>query len=167
MHITNVSYASTSGISAGRIDAMSGASPYVPASADQLAGMRADIKQRSQDFQDLRSSLKSGDLSAAQQAFATLSQDIQNASSSVGKSLFDPSSPIGKDFEAIGKALQCGDLSSAKQAFQAFTRDIRSAHRMQGVGGDNGSDPGDSAGQMAAAILAAPSVSSSGLNTVA
>lgn len=163
MHITNVSYASP----AGRIDAMSGASPCVPASADQLPGTRADIKKRSQDFQDLRSSLKSGNLNAAQQAFATLSQDIQNASNSSGKSLFDPSSPVGKDCEAIGKALQSEELSSAKKAFQAFTRDIRSAHQMRGSGEDNGSDPGDSAGQMAAAILAAPSVSSSGLNTVA
>jgi hypothetical protein len=170
MNIANLSnlYPGNS-ISAGGIDAMSGASGYVPAADDQLAAMRADIKQRSQDFKDLRAALSSGNLANAQKAFGVLSQDIQKASTSAGQSLFDPNSPIGKDFQSISKALQDGDLSSAKQAFQAFTHDIRNAHRLrsQAASNDGDSDDGVSVTQAAATDLTQSVDLSLGLNTMA
>ncbi|HZR21825.1 MAG TPA: hypothetical protein VFE51_31370 [Verrucomicrobiae bacterium] len=115
-----------------QMNAVSGASPYVPTTAsstDPVVGqMRSEIKQNSQDFKALRSALNSNDLAGATQAFATLQQDIQTASQATGgKSLFDSNSPIGKDFTTLRDALKSGDISAAKQAFAAFKKDIKSA----------------------------------------
>jgi hypothetical protein len=134
MDLSNLS--STSGVYAGgnQMDAVSGASSYVPTSestADPaISQMRSDIQQNSNDFQALKSALNSNNLASATQAFTTLQQDIQTASQSTrGKSPFDSNSPIGKDFAAVGNALNSGNLSAAKQAFASFRQDIKSAGR--------------------------------------
>jgi hypothetical protein len=132
MNVSDVSNTAGAYLGGAQLDSVSGASSYVPTdtSTDDsaIAQMRSDIQQNSQDFQSLNSALSSNNLTAATQSYATLQQDIQNASSSAGgKSPFDPSSPIGKDFQAIGTALKSGDLSAAKKAFTAFKTDIKSA----------------------------------------
>jgi hypothetical protein len=170
MNIANISNPYlTTGISAGGVDAMSGASGYVPAADDPLAAARSGVQQGSQDFKDLRTALNGSSLADAQQAFGALSQAIQNASSAAGQSLFAPNSAIGKDFQAIGKALQSGDLSGAKQAFQAFQHDIRTAHRMrsQDAGNDGDRDDGASLNQTTLSAPALPAGASQGLNMTA
>jgi len=134
MDVSNLSSASSVYAGGNQLDAVSGASSYVPtteSSADPaITQMRSDIKQNSQDFQALKSALNSNDLAGATQAFTTLQQDIQTASEAAGgKSPFDANSPIGKDFQAVGNALNSRDLSAAKQAFASFTQDIKSAGR--------------------------------------
>ena len=134
MSISDISYAAGASMGAGQMDSMSGASSYVPATATNtdsvLSQMRNDIQQNSQDFKALKSKLNANDLAGATQAFATVQQDIQSASSTAGgRSPFNPNSPIGKDFQAIGDALKSGDLSAAKQAFASFKADIKSAGR--------------------------------------
>jgi hypothetical protein len=89
------------------------------ASTSQTTGV-ATLQQRQQDFKDLFSSLKSGDLAAAQQAFASLT---------AGKAL-GADSPLSQ----LGEALQSGDLSAAQQAGQALQAQ-RSAH-LQGHQGE-------------------------------
>ncbi len=132
MNIADISNLSSACLGGESMNAVSGASPYVPATPTGtdplLEQLRSDIQQNSQDFKALKSSLKSNDLAGATQAFNTLQQDIQNASQTAGgQSLFDSNSPIGKDFSALGKALQSGDLSGAKQAFAAFRQDMKRA----------------------------------------
>jgi len=178
MSIADLTSTGGASMGASQMDSISGASSYVPptststASTDSvLAQMRNDLKQNSQDFAALKSSLNSNNLAGATQAFATLQQDIQNASSSAGgKSPFDPSSPIGKDFQAIGQALQSGDLAGAKQAFTSFKADIKSAGRaaraqnFQATSGANDGDA-DDGGQIA--VVTSPTTVGSILNVTA
>jgi len=128
----DLSSVSNVGWGSGQMDAMSGASSYVPSTSSDsaISQMRSDIQQSTQNFGDLSSALTSNNLTGATQAYATLQQTIQSASAAAGgKSPFDPNGPIGNDFQAIGNALQSGDLSGAKQAFAAFNTDIKIAGR--------------------------------------
>jgi len=65
--------------------------------------------QVKQDFQNLGKALQSGNLSDAQQAFATLQQDSPSSGQSKGSS--------NTAMHDLGNALQSGDLSGAQQAF--------------------------------------------------
>jgi DNA-binding FadR family transcriptional regulator len=168
---------STSGINfdASQMSAVSGASSYVPASTTTsgstattlIAELRNSIKQNSQDFKALKTALNSNDATGAQQAFNTLQQDIQKASSSAGgQSLFDSSSPIGKDFQAIGDALKSGDLSAAKQAFATFRQDIRKAGRAARAQGVHSAGGNDGDADDGSASAASGSASSSGTGSL-
>jgi len=82
----------------------------------QLQEFRTDRKA---DLKQLADALQSGDLNAAQQAYATLVQLGQDGP-------FKNSEPFGRtdraqDFDAIGTALQAGDLAGAQQAFQTLS----------------------------------------------
>jgi len=76
-------------------------------SATQVGGA-GQWQQQRQTMGQLSQALKSGDLSAAQQAFSTLSSNSNQA--------IDPNSPLGK----VGAALQSGDVSAAQSAFSAM-----------------------------------------------
>lgn len=163
MSVSDISSSAGAYFGGQTMNAVSGASGYVPAASTStdstLAELRSSIKQNSQDFKALKSALKSNDLAGATQAFAAVQQDIQKASSSAGgKGPFDPNSPIGKDFQAIGAALKSGDLSAAKQAFASFKQDIKSAghaaraQNLQVAGGANDGDA-DEGGQNSGGTL--------------
>ena len=79
-----------------------------------------------QDFKQLASSLQSGDLTGAQQAYTALQQLLPNQDPNSPQA---PSSgnPISTDFKALGQALQSGDLSSAQSAFSQLQDDLKSA----------------------------------------
>jgi hypothetical protein len=64
----------------------------------------------------LESSLGSGDLSGAEQAYASLSA---LASSGPGP-LANSNSPLAQALSAIGQALQSGNLTAAQQALTSF-----------------------------------------------
>lgn len=88
-----------------------------------------------QDFRTLVSSLNSGNLSAAQQAYASLTQDQGN-----GQGPFaNPNSPVSQALNQIGQALQNGDLTGAQQALSSLqqTRGGHHHHGHHGGGGDN------------------------------
>jgi hypothetical protein len=70
--------------------------------------------QVKQDFQNLGKALQSGNLSDAQQAFATLQQDIPGSSQSQGS---QGSNSSNQEMQDLGSALQSGDLSGAQKAF--------------------------------------------------
>ncbi|HVN27422.1 MAG TPA: hypothetical protein VMT64_03000 [Candidatus Binataceae bacterium] len=66
-------------------------------------------------FEQLASSLQSGNLSGAQQAYNTLSGLLKNSTTA---------SPVSQAFKAIGEALQSGNLGAAQQAFSTLQQDI-------------------------------------------
>ena len=66
-------------------------------------------QQRQQGIKDLTAALQSGDLAAAQKAFAALDSGNSNSNS-------NSNSPLAK----IGQALKNGDLAGAQQAMQAM-----------------------------------------------
>jgi hypothetical protein len=80
---------------------------------------RAEIRcRRQQSLAALVSSLNSGDLSGAQQAYALLSQ-LQNS----GQVQFpNPNGPFTQAMSQIGQALQDGDLAGAQQALSLVER---------------------------------------------
>jgi DNA-binding FadR family transcriptional regulator len=111
---------------------------------NQTSSTQTKFKQVKDDYQLLGQALQSGDLNAAQQAFAALQQLIPNLSSgSQAQNGQQGSSqnPLLTDLNAIGKALQSGDLSAAKAAFAKLQQDVQSVsikghhHRHPKTGG--------------------------------
>ena len=87
-------------------------------------------KRPGQDFKALQSALQSGDLTGAQQAFATLQQDQQNAPHAAkGPGASALATQVSQDFQALQSALSSGDLSGAKQAFATLKQDLQGAGR--------------------------------------
>jgi hypothetical protein len=78
-------------------------------------GTQASWQQQTNDFEALQNALRSGNLWAARQAFATLQQ---NSSPTAGtSSAFSRNSPASGAFQALEGALNSGNLSAAQQAF--------------------------------------------------
>ena len=94
--------------------------------------------QRAQDFQSLRSALKSGDLTGAQQAFANMQKDLQASSQTASTTTSPtsqtlPSSKVSMDFQALQSVLQSGDLSGAQAAFAKLQQDLQSSGATKGA----------------------------------
>jgi soluble cytochrome b562 len=64
-------------------------------------------------FDQLAQAIQSGNLAAAQQAYAALTQPVQGSATSPNSSQANPLGPIGA-------ALQAGNISAAQQALQAL-----------------------------------------------
>jgi hypothetical protein len=75
------------------------------------------FKERRVEVQQLNEALKSGDLSAAQQAYNNI---VALGNNELHKDNPFLRSDRGLDFNAIGGALQNGDLAGAQQAFAAL-----------------------------------------------
>jgi hypothetical protein len=88
-------------------------------------GRRFEIRcRRRQSFVALVSSLKSGDLSGARQAYSSLSQ-LQTGGSA------NPNGVFAQAMSQIGQALQSGDLAGAQQALSSLQR-VRGARQPDG-----------------------------------
>jgi hypothetical protein len=89
-----------------------------------IQNWQAMMLPRQQDFRSLASSLKSGNLSGAQQAYSDLqaiaSANASNTSSASG------TSPFQQDFTALGKDLTAGNLSQSQTDFTKMTSDVQS-----------------------------------------
>jgi hypothetical protein len=103
---------------------ISGISSSTNAYKNQLQQMRTD-------FTTLQASLSSGNLSTAQQAYVTLTQDLQNTQQTQSGQQAGGTSLVSKDLEAVGRALQSGDLTGAKTAFSTLTQDLQNAQQTQ------------------------------------
>jgi len=96
------------------------------------------FQQVRKDFAALKTSLTSGDLAGAQQAFATLQQDMQdigqaqNSQQSAAATATAASGPLDNDLAAIGNALQKGDLNGAQTAFATLQKDMQQMRQTQG-----------------------------------
>jgi hypothetical protein len=73
------------------------------------------------DLAAIGNALQSGDLTGAQNAFATLMQDMGNSS---GQST---ASTPGTDLTALSSALQSGDLTGAQNAFATLMQDLQNS----------------------------------------
>ncbi|MGH9477282.1 MAG: hypothetical protein ACRD1C_13295 [Terriglobales bacterium] len=88
-------------------------------------------------FGALGQDLQSGNLSAAQQDFATLQQNLQQGPQGFG---FGPgsqsqgagNSSLVQAFNTLGQALQSGDLGSAQQDFATLQQDMQQGSQVHG-----------------------------------
>jgi hypothetical protein len=91
------------------------------------------LQQIAQAFSNLQTDVSTGSLSTAQQAYATLMQDLQNVQQAQGAQQTGGTSQIGTDLAAVGSALQSGDITGAQSAFATLTQDLQSAQQTQGT----------------------------------
>ena len=76
------------------------------------------------DFSTLQTSLSSGNVTASQQAYAALTQDLQNAQQSQGGQQAGGRSQLTTDLTAVGTALQSGNITGAQSAFATLMQDL-------------------------------------------
>ncbi|MGD0658824.1 MAG: hypothetical protein ABSD38_12225 [Syntrophorhabdales bacterium] len=89
------------------------------------------LQQIAQAFSNLQTDVSTGSLSTAQQAYATLMQDVQNAQQAQGAQQTGGTGQIGTDLAAVGSALQAGSITDAQSAFATLTQDLQSAQQTQ------------------------------------
>jgi DNA-binding FadR family transcriptional regulator len=87
-------------------------------SASVNLAQNSNVNQTRQALSQLSSALQSGDLSAAQSAYNTLSQSVGG----------NPNSPAAQALQQIGNALQSGDTNQAQQALQQLQQKMRAHH---------------------------------------
>jgi hypothetical protein len=117
-----------------------------------------NAKQVQSDFQALASALQNGNLSGAQQAFASLTKDAPGIAQ--GLSSQGGNNPLSK----LASALQSGNLAGAQQAFAALTqpgKSHRSHHHHPGAPAVSGS--GSSGSTSAGQTAASPTGATAGL----
>jgi len=118
------------------------------------------------DFQNLGQALQSGNISAAQTAFAALQETYQGqspASSSSSSSSQSPSTsnPITTDLNALASALSSGNLSTAQSAYTQLQKDMQT----QGSGHHHHHHGGGMGGAVQSLISQLSSSSSTGSST--
>jgi len=96
------------------------------------------MQQMQSEFQQLGQDLQSGNLSAAQSDFATLTQldpnlsTTSSTSSTAGATSSQTSNPIQQAFAQLAQDLQSGNLSAAKQDYSTLQQDMQSAMAVHG-----------------------------------
>jgi hypothetical protein len=97
------------------------------------------FQQVRKDFAALGKALQSGNVSDAQNAFATLQTDMQNIGQSQNSQQAVAStqqaganSQLDNDLNALSSALGNGDLQGAQKAFAAVQKDMQQARQTQG-----------------------------------
>ncbi|HEY4140622.1 MAG TPA: hypothetical protein VGM57_04365 [Pseudolabrys sp.] len=103
----------------------------ISALSNTSANLSPALDDSRQAFGQLINSIKSGDLSAAQDAYATFSQTPGGQNSG----------PLSQAVGQIGSALQSGDLDGAQQALTALQQNAKGAHHH---GGHHAKPSGDS-----------------------
>jgi outer membrane protein assembly factor BamD (BamD/ComL family) len=101
------------------------------------------MQQFGQEFQQLGQDLQSGNLSAAQQDFATL-QQLSPQSSSTSSST-QSNNPITQAFNQLSQDLKAGNLSAAQQDYTKIQQDFQNQgaeghhahHHHHGGGGES------------------------------
>ena len=95
-----------------------------------------------QEFQQLGQDLQSGNLTAAQSDFATLTQ---YTSQSTASSSSQSTNPIAQEMTQLGKDIQSGNTSAAQQDYTTIQQDMQSHashvhHHHHGSGSSSSSD---------------------------
>lgn len=90
------------------------------------ADWRSTVKQGKQDFNQLMSSLQSGDLAGAQQAYSAMQQLLPASAASATTSPGSATtSTVSTDFSALGTALSSGSLSGAQNTVDKLQQDAQ------------------------------------------
>jgi len=103
-----------------------------------------NFAQFRQDFQAIGSALQSGDLNAAQTAFAQLQQLLPNSSAS-NQAQNGQQNPFAADMNALSSALSAGNVKGAQDAFANLQQDMQAVqghHHHHHHHGVSSSDPG-------------------------
>jgi len=87
---------------------------------------RSVESEMQQEFAQLGQDLQSGNLSAAQCDFATLTQMGSQSTSSSSSSTAASNNPMAQAFAQLSKDLQSGNLSAAQQDFATIQQDMQS-----------------------------------------
>jgi hypothetical protein len=111
-----------------------------------------------QDFSQLASSLTSGNLSGAQQAYSSLTQLLSSSQGSSPNS----SNPFTQALSQIGQALQNGNLSGAQQALSSLQQS-KGGHHSHGHHHGGG---GSATSSTVSAATTSDSSTVSGTNTL-
>jgi thioredoxin-like negative regulator of GroEL len=111
------------------------------------ASIPPPIDPMRQAFGQLTGAIQSGDLSAAQNAFAALTQAQPNQGSG----------PFSQALSQIGDALQSGDIGKAQQALAALQQQMQA---MKGAHHHHGHHHGGGGGDKSQSASASPSSSS-------
>jgi|SRR5580704_450077 hypothetical protein len=98
------------------------ASPIIYTPVTQPASQTSQGSAIGSEFRQLSQDIQAGNLTAAQEDYATLSKSgpLSNPNSS---------NPLVQDLQAVGKALQGGDIQGAQAAFSTF----QTAAQQQGI----------------------------------
>lgn len=103
--------------------------------------VQKQMQEMRQEFQQLGSDLQSGNLSAAQSDFATLTQldpnltsssSTSSTSSAAAATSSTANNPMQQAFAQLAKDLQSGNLSAAQQDFTAIQQAMQSASAAHG-----------------------------------
>ncbi|MGA8222539.1 MAG: hypothetical protein WB780_12870 [Candidatus Acidiferrales bacterium] len=90
------------------------------------------------EFQQLGQDLQTGNLTQAQQDYATLSQNIPNAQAQNAQTQTaqtqNNTNPIAQAFNALAQDLQTGNLSAALQNFATIQQDVQQQAQQQQQG---------------------------------
>lgn len=127
-----------------------------------IAARQSQMQQVKNDFDQLQQSLQSGNLSAAQQAFAALQQDAPQGTNN----------PLQSQINALGQALQSGNLSAARQAFSSLQSAVKTHAPPSGAGaggaggGAEGSGGSGSSSSSKTVVSTSTSTSASGQITI-
>ena len=122
---------------------------YSSGGAQSTQNNQSNFQQIQAEFQQLGQDLQSGNLTQAQQDFATLSQNFpaaQQAGASASTNA-NNASPLAQAFSTLSQALQSGNLSAAQSAFATVQQDVQQRasqphghHHRHGGGGGGGQD---------------------------
>ena len=93
---------------------------------------QARREQQQQTLQALGAALQSGNLSDAQAAFQSLTQN-SSAPSSAASATGTPQTAVANDLTALGTALKSGSLTDAQAAYKTLLQDIQSMQQTQGT----------------------------------
>jgi hypothetical protein len=115
---------------------MSTVSSSTSASGASQAGSPINFQQIKSDFQALSTALQSGDLSGAQQAYASLQKDAPGLFQTASTQNAASTNPLEAALNNIGTALQSGDITAAQQAFSSLQAAQPHRHRHHGHGED-------------------------------
>src|SRR5579863_6172451 len=91
------------------------------------------FQQIQKEFQQLGQDLQSGNLTQAQQDYATLSQNFPGAQSSTTASTANNSNPIAQAFNALSQDLQTGNISAAQKDYATIQQDFQQQQQQQGT----------------------------------
>jgi len=97
--------------------------------------VQSKMQEMRQEFQQLGTDLQSGNLSAAQSDFATLTQlapSLTSTSSTTSSTASQTSNPIEQAFAQLARDLQSGNLQAAQQDYSTIQQAMQSAMAVHG-----------------------------------
>ena len=112
-----------------------------------------------QNFQTLTQAIQSGNLAAAQQAYASLTQNAP--AQSTGGSTGSLANSFQQALSSIGAALQSGNISAAQTAVQTMQQSMMAHHGHHHDGAPSQSSEANSSPQTSTNIATLPSSASS------